>query len=368
MSLYTIDGAQLVPVRPTTFTQEAVLERQHLQAMLRSNAAPLGDDLLVLCEEYSNWQDSARRIDLLCLDKARNLVVVEIKRTEDGGHMELQSIRYAAMVSSLTLDQAIIAHAQAIGGNDAEGSARSAVLDFLELDSVEDAELTGEVRIILASADFSPEVTTAVLWLNRKGLDIRCIRMKPYKLGAQLLIDVTQIIPLPEAEDYEVKIREREEQERRVVTSQRQLCRRFWSQFIARSALHNDLFRGRSPSYEGWMGTPLGRGCSLNVVVKEDGARVECYIWAGRNSRERNKALFLALFAQQAEIDAAVGVPLDWQELPTKSACRISWQCPEAGGWRSPEADWPAVHDWLAVQAQRLSVALKDRIQSVTVN
>jgi hypothetical protein len=30
-----------------------------------------------------------------------------LKRTEDGGHMELQSIRYASMVSTMTFDQAV---------------------------------------------------------------------------------------------------------------------------------------------------------------------------------------------------------------------------------------------------------------------
>ena len=42
-----------------------------------------------------------------------NLVKRHLKRTQDGGHMELQAIRYAAMVSSMTLDQAIEAEAQA---------------------------------------------------------------------------------------------------------------------------------------------------------------------------------------------------------------------------------------------------------------
>ena len=35
--------------------------------------------------------------NLLCIDREANLVVVELKRTEDGGHMDLQAIRYAAM-------------------------------------------------------------------------------------------------------------------------------------------------------------------------------------------------------------------------------------------------------------------------------
>jgi RecB family endonuclease NucS len=55
----------------------------------------------VITEEFSEWEDSSRRIDLLCLDQKARLVAIEIKRTEDGGHMELQAIRYAAMVSSM---------------------------------------------------------------------------------------------------------------------------------------------------------------------------------------------------------------------------------------------------------------------------
>ena len=111
MTLYSINSDKLSAVPTTTFVAESILERNHLQRMLRADTSPLGEDLLVLAEEFGNWEDSSRRIDLLCLDKQAGLVVVEIKRTTDGGHMELQAIRYAAMVSSITLDQAVAAHA-----------------------------------------------------------------------------------------------------------------------------------------------------------------------------------------------------------------------------------------------------------------
>ncbi len=38
------------------------------------------------------------------LDRQGYAVVVELKRTTDGGHMELQALRYAAMVSTMTSD------------------------------------------------------------------------------------------------------------------------------------------------------------------------------------------------------------------------------------------------------------------------
>jgi hypothetical protein len=130
VALYSISTDKFSPVPATTFMAESILERKHLQRMLRADTTPLGEELLVLSEEYGNWEDSNRRIDLLCLDKQGGLVVVEIKRTEDGGHMELQAIRYAAMVSSMTLDQAVAAHAKMLGGDGADLAARKSVAEF----------------------------------------------------------------------------------------------------------------------------------------------------------------------------------------------------------------------------------------------
>ena len=71
--------------------------------------------------------------------------------------------------------------------------------------------LTREVAIVLASAGFSTEVTTTVLWLNEfYGTDIRCMRLSPYRHENRLLLDVQQVVPLPEAEELTVKLRKRE--------------------------------------------------------------------------------------------------------------------------------------------------------------
>jgi len=71
--------------------------------LLRDKPEALDPDLMIISEEFSEWDESARRIDLLGLDRQGTLVVIELKRVEDGGHMELQALRYAAMVSSMDL-------------------------------------------------------------------------------------------------------------------------------------------------------------------------------------------------------------------------------------------------------------------------
>ena len=65
-----------------------------------------------MSEEFSNWQDSSRSIDLLALDSEGSLVVIELKRTQTGDHSELQAIRYAAMAANMTLEQIVEAHSR----------------------------------------------------------------------------------------------------------------------------------------------------------------------------------------------------------------------------------------------------------------
>ncbi|HEX8772446.1 MAG TPA: hypothetical protein VF735_02505 [Pyrinomonadaceae bacterium] len=88
-------------------------------------------ETLIIAEEFGEWEESKRRIDLLGLDKDANLFVLELKRTEDGGHMELQAIRYAAMVSTMTFDRAVDIFSRYLAQNGINDDARTAILDFL---------------------------------------------------------------------------------------------------------------------------------------------------------------------------------------------------------------------------------------------
>ncbi|MEO6080897.1 MAG: hypothetical protein ABIQ86_14180 [Steroidobacteraceae bacterium] len=174
----------------------------------------IAPDVLVISEEFGDWEGARRRIDLLAVDKAGNLLVIELKRTDDGGHMELQSLRYAAMVSAMSFDDAVGAFEQFLVATGQSGDARQLLLEFLDWDDSETDSFPKDVRVVLASADFSKEITTTVLWLNDHGMDIKCVRMQPYLDGERLLVDVQQVIPLPEAEEYQIRVRDKKVAER----------------------------------------------------------------------------------------------------------------------------------------------------------
>src|SRR5262249_24598591 len=97
--------------------------------------------------------------------------------------MDLPLIRYAAMAHMITLTQANEAHAVYLTKHGNTADAQSEILKFLEWDAARETEFGRETRIVLVSGEFSKEITTAVLWLNKLELDIRCIRMKPYNIG-----------------------------------------------------------------------------------------------------------------------------------------------------------------------------------------
>ena len=212
MAIYKIvgDKERLESVAATSFGQEGVLERTDLQRMLRDQPEVLEEGLFIITEEFSNWEGSGRSIDLLGLDSTGRLVVVELKRGDTGSHMDLQAIRYAAMVSTITLQQAIDAHQAYLNKLGIEEDAEERIAEHLE--SNKDTRFASErPRIILASEGFSSELTTCALWLNESGLDVTCIRMQPHRGGSELLVETSQIIPLPEAKDYLVRVRKREE-------------------------------------------------------------------------------------------------------------------------------------------------------------
>ena len=230
MAIYKMVGnkAKLAKVASTSFGEEGVLERADLQRILRDQPEVLEEGLLIISEEFGNWQDSNRRIDLLGLDAEGRLVVVELKRGETGDHMDLQAIRYAAMVANMTFQQTVDTYqaylekrANEPGGVTVEeGDAETRVREHLGIAGRDNQAIHTEIpRIILASENFGKELTTCVMWLNDSwlrdaGLEIKCIRLQPHRNDNEILIETSVVIPLPEASEYQTQLGQREQETR----------------------------------------------------------------------------------------------------------------------------------------------------------
>jgi hypothetical protein len=365
MAIYEVSGNGFNKLTETTFGAEKFYERRDLQRLLKANIEVLSADLLVIAEEFGDWSDSSRRIDLLCLDKEACLVVIEIKRTEDGGHMELQAIRYAAMISTMTFSQLVEAHAAFLrkGTKDAEDS----ILSFLGWDEPSEETFASEVKIILASGDFSRELTTSVIWLNQHDIDIRCVRLKPYRLeNGKLLVDVQQIIPLPEASDYQTRIRAKEGEGRQQRAERHDLRFKFWTGLLEYAKAKTTLHAQRSPTVHNWIGGSAGkRGFSLNYGVREYESQVDLYIDFGTDHAAKNLEVFTHFLSEQIAIEQDFGEPLDWQDLPDSRSCRIRKVV--EGGYRTPSDAWPDTFAKLVDAMIRLDKTFKPHVQKLGV-
>lgn len=361
MPIFEVTQNSLTPVNATSFETERLSERGDIQRLLKQRIECLEDGLLVLAEEFSDWQDSSRRIDLLCLDSDANLVVVELKRTTDGGHMELQAIRYAAMISAMTFDQAVetFARYRTLGSGESADldAARSEILAFLNWSQAEEDSFAQDTRIILASADFSKELTTSVMWLRDRDIDIRCVRMKPYRLeDGRLLVDIQQLIPLPESSEFQTQIGAKRLAERKERVQRHDLRFRFWDALLGRARELTNLHAGRSPSDGGWISGATGRtGFDLSYVTRKWDSQVELWVHS-------DKEAFYRLRDQRDEIEADFGAPLEWMDIKGKGS-RIRYVI--EGGYRSPEEDWPSIHEALIDAMIRLDRALRQRLHAI---
>ena len=214
MSIYKIKDDKFVKLNFTTFENERIYEVRNLQKYLSNSIDIIDSELLVIATEFSDWEDSKRSIDILCIDTEGNLVVIELKRTQDGGHMELQALRYSAMIANMKFEKAVKTYQSYLKKIGLDKDAEKEILNFLSWDVPLEDEFAQDVKIILVSADFSIELTTSILWLNERDIDIRCIRFKLQRDNDNIYFDIQQIIPLPEATDYQVRLKEKAAEER----------------------------------------------------------------------------------------------------------------------------------------------------------
>jgi hypothetical protein len=348
MALYEVTSDNLTKIAQTTFDQTGLRERTDLQRLLQKQIDVILPDTLVIAEEFGEWEESKRRIDLLALDKDANLVVIELKRTEDGGHMELQAIRYAAMVSRMTFERAVEIYREYLAkyGNDID--ARTAILAFLDWEESNEDSFAQDVRIVLVSANFSKELTNAVLWLNEHDLDIRCIRLTPYDDNGRTFIVVQPIIPLPEAAEYQIQIRKKEQKERQERAERNPQYFKFWENLINLAEGRTDLHANLSPSMFEYLNVRKWRATTLSYVINQHNSRVALYTYRAE--------IYGELYKHKQEIETAFGEELIWTPRETGKQSRIAYDM-VVGGYKD-DAEWQTIQTAMIDAMVRLEKAL----------
>ena len=189
------------------FAQLGFQERRDIQEWVAANPRILDDNLLIIGKEFSGFDRTNERLDLLAVDADGRLVVIELKRDDTGADAHWQAIKYASYLHRVDSDRIIEMLAGYLDVSKAD--AANKLLQHLNADDLN--ALNNDQRIILASHRFAPEVTSAALWLNEKAPGdnlITCIQLTPYrdaKTGS-LYVQANTIIPVPGAEAYMIGV------------------------------------------------------------------------------------------------------------------------------------------------------------------
>lgn len=352
------------------FGDLALRERDHLQEWLVHQPDALGEDLLILQKEFDGFDETRERLDLLALDKAGNLVVIENKLDDSGRDVTWQALKYAAYTSGLKKTQIVDIHQQYLDRYCGGGNAVQAICDFMEVEDLDEAVLNpgNGQRILFVAASFRREVTATALWLISRGIAVQCFRVTPFGFGEELFLDLQQIIPPPEAEDYMIGIASKEVEETTSIAGQKRrhmLRRDFWE--LTLDQMRSDgvpMFANISPSNDNWLSAGSGIGsCPFQILYLQDGVRVQLAI--GKSSGEINKRIFDRLYAQKAQIENEFGAALDWRRLDHRKVSLITHEQSFDGLDREI---WPQMSKWLSVYVQKLEAALRAPLAEIGRN
>jgi len=65
LPIYEFSQSGIVALKETAFSSVDMYERRDLQRLLRDNIEVIAPDTLVISEEFGEWEEARRRIDLL---------------------------------------------------------------------------------------------------------------------------------------------------------------------------------------------------------------------------------------------------------------------------------------------------------------
>jgi hypothetical protein len=276
--IQVVDGRVEV-LEPINFggqVSEAQLEDVILQA-----PEALGEELLPLGNQLADFSEDQQRLDVLAVDKAGEIVLIELKVAEQFGLTDIQAIAYAGGYADLptshyaeTLRRSLTSEKGQpfrviVGLTDQASSdeVQAAIAEFLLLESFADWSPSRQVRIKLVAPGFTKRVLKNVKWLGDVyGMPIEAIRVQLVVAGDAHQFSFDRILPLPGDEAFDLTVREREVQRRERNESRQRKARifpllvskgllkegdRIWLIESALKAEHRQLFRTGDPMFSG---------------------------------------------------------------------------------------------------------------------
>jgi len=328
--MYRIDKNRnnISRIEESTFGELGFKEREHLQEWIAKNPDVLGeDDLLIIQKEFDGFNDTNERLDLLALNKKGDLVIIENKLDDTGRDVVWQALKYTSYCSTLSTKQILKIYQKYLNKYVNGEDAKSNVMEFLEVEQEDELLLNRhDQSIIFVANNYRKEVTSTVLWLLSHDINIKCFRATPYRMDNEVLLQIEQIIPLPETQQYMIDAKEKEKEERgksAVVLESEAHLLKFWSALKSEMQQQGFSYVDKvTPNSYYDFGFRKDKG-RFAMVIGRHAMRVELYF-----GKDEEKALFDAMYERKGELEAAFHGEIKWERLDGKKASRIKHDMP----------------------------------------
>ena len=196
-------------------------------------------------------------------------------------------------------------------------------------------------------------------------LRIQCFKVTPYALDEQLFLDVEQIIPMKDSEEYIIGMADKTQED---IDSQEVLKARhykrleFWKMLLKEMNSRSFMYQNVNPTKDHWLSAGGGvSGVGFNFVVSRNYARTEVII--ARAITEENKFIYDELMKIKDSIEAEFGSALEWERLDDKKSSRIKHELREVSFYNRD--DWEKMIEFMVDGMIRMEKALKEPLRKI---
>jgi hypothetical protein len=342
-------------------------ERQHLQQWIAESPEILGEELLIVQQEFDGFNDTNERLDLLALDKEGNIVVIENKLDDSGRDVTWQVLKYASYCSTLTKENIRNIFQEYLDKNGG-GQATEQLSEFFDDTDYEDIALNQRQsqRIMMVAGNYRKEVTSTVLWLMNFKLSIQCFKASIFSLGEELILDVEQIIPTKDTADYIISMADKIQEDLSTQAGLRQrhhIRREFWNELLPLFKGKTPIYQNISPSKDHWLssgGTGIS-GVNYACIITRNYAGIELGITKG--TQVENKAFFDELYKHKEAIEKNFGHALSWERLDDKKMSRVSYKLEGVSIFE--KEDWSQMLEFLSTNMIAFEEVLRNVLLKV---
>lgn len=367
MFLIDRDNKKLIKINETTFSENGFQERYDIQEWIANNPECLDEELLIIQKEFAGFDETKERLDLLALDRSGALVIIENKRDDSGKDVTWQALKYVSYCSTLTREQIIRIYQDHLDQQENGEKAADKLSDFFgrfeeyRNKTIEDIRLNKEQKIILVAGDFRKEVTSTVMWLINRGIDVRCFKATPYEHKKEYLLDIEQIIPVKEAADYYIRVADKNKESQSIKEAdfkRGKLRKRYWEELLKQyaSVVETNNFENINATTENWIACGSGvAGVTFAFVFTTKRAGVELGINYG--TKDVNDAIYKYLYDRKDEIEKDFEDELIWSNSDVNKTSSIGCYSDKAS--IADEDTWQKAKDFHCKKMPLLDAALR---------